>query len=140
MWLVATRAWSVVGIVASLLALVGELAKRQFLLELAAEGAVLGDQVAADLTECLARGHRAIGLDANQDLRDIRVSNFRQKVSFLVPYRSRGSKVPGEESRLLLYPAMRTWGSILRCSLIRLPMVWSSFNRRKSDVLDMPGV
>jgi len=59
-----------------LLALVGELAKRQLLLEFATKGAVLSDQVTANLTERLARGHRAIRLDANQDLRDIRVSNF----------------------------------------------------------------
>lgn len=40
---------------------------------------------------------------------------------------------------LLLYPAIMTWGCILRCSVTRLPMVWSSFLIRKSEQLDMPG-
>lgn len=37
-----------------------------------------------------------------------------------------------------LYPAIRTWGACFRCSLRRLPRVWSSLSKMKSDVLDMP--
>ena len=37
-----------------------------------------------------------------------------------------------------LYPAMWTLGCILMCSERRLPRVWSSFFKTKSDVFDMP--
>lgn len=39
---------------------------------------------------------------------------------------------------VLLYPAMSTFLCILRCSERRLPRVWSSFFRTKSEVLDIP--
>lgn len=63
-------------VAASVLALVGILAQGKLLLELAAELTVHGDQLLADGHESLARGNRAVGLDAQLNLRDVRVADW----------------------------------------------------------------
>lgn len=103
--------------------------------ELAAELGELGDEVLADLGHGVLGGDGTVGLNADEELGHVRVSDcFGERVLAIA---SRGRETGAEG--LLLYPAIITWGCILRCSETRLPMVWSSFLIRKSEQLDMPG-
>jgi hypothetical protein len=61
---------------ASILALVGVLAQRKLLLELAAELAVHGDQLLADRHDGLARRDGAVGLDAQEDFGHVGVTDW----------------------------------------------------------------
>lgn len=58
-----------------LVALVRNLSEGELLLELASELAQGGDELLADVHQSLPRGHSAVGLDAKQDVGDIRVGN-----------------------------------------------------------------
>lgn len=59
----------------SILALIGVLAQRKLLLELAAELPVHGDQLLADRHDGLARRDGAVGLDAQKDFRYVGVAD-----------------------------------------------------------------
>lgn len=116
--------------------------------ELATELGEMGDEVLAYLDHCLLGGNLAVGLDANEKLRHVRVrycfgvANMSASTSLRLALESFSfSSVLAEgDDDLLLYPAIRTLGCFFRCSETRFPRVWSSFFRVKSEQLDMPWI
>lgn len=106
----------------------------------------MGDEVLAHFDHCLLGGDLAVGLDANEKLRHVRVrycfggANTLASTSRCLifdPF-SFSSVLAERDDDLLLYPAIRTLGCFFRYSETRFPRVWSSFFRVKSEQLDMP--
>ena len=56
-------------------ALIGNLAESELLLELSSQLAVGSNELLARLDQCLARSDGSVGLDAQQDLGDVRMGD-----------------------------------------------------------------
>lgn len=116
--------------------------------ELATELGEMGDEVFAYLDHCLLGGDLAVGLDANEKLRHVRVrycfgganTSVSTSLRLTLDPSSIYSVLAEYDDDLLLYPAIRTLGCFFRCSETRFPRVWSSFFRVKSEQLDMPWI
>lgn len=113
--------------------------------ELATELGKVGNEVLADLEHGLLGGDLAVRLDADEKLRHVRVGNCLEtqtcqpeRLDFLPSTSS--TVLRKSDIDLLLYPAIRTLGCFFRCSETRLPRVWSSFFRVKSEQFDMPDI
>ena len=112
--------------------------------ELATELCEIGDEVLAHLDHRLLGGDLAVGLDADEELRHVRVGNCfggastSAGASFASNTTTSSTFLRKGDGGLLLYPAIRTLGCFFRCSETRFPRVWSSFFRVKSEQLDMP--
>lgn len=112
--------------------------------ELTTELRKMGDEVLAHLDHRLLGGDLAVGLDADEKLRHVRVGNcfggasMSAGASFVFNTTTPSASLREGDGSLLLYPAIRTLGCFFRCSETRFPRVWSSFFRVKSEQLDMP--
>lgn len=100
--------------------------------ELTTELPIRSYELLAHIDHHLARRDGAVSLDTDHHLGDVGMSHCTLSGTSLLCHWCEGVM------DLPLYPAIRTWGACLRCSLRRLPRVWSSLSRMKSEVLDMP--